>query len=1223
MKLATWLNRSFWRLYQKRPAFRLDFELCEKRFLLTNYVVNSAADTDTGTPTTGTFRHVINDLNASGTATNTIDFQIEPVGTLATINLTTGSLPAIQRQVTIDGFSQGGSPNTVVLIQVNLNGNNGLVFNADNSTVQGLSIYGGGGGNSGITINSNNVTVTGNFLGVEADGTTRSGNTDGVFVLGSNNTISGANIIGANEIGVEISGSGANSNFVLGNLIGTNASGTNLGNGVGVQIDFIANNNTIGPANTIGFNGTGIDFSSGATANVVLGNFIGTNASGANLGNTGDGVAINDSPSNTIGGANTIGFNQFSGIDIFGSGAIANVVLDNFIGTNASGANLGNTFYGVLIDGLASNNTISGGNIIGFNQFGIDIAGSGATANVVLGNFIGTDSAGRNLGNTTFGVGIEAQAQDNTIGPNNVIGFNVTGVELNSGATLNVVLGNFIGTDTNGRNLGNTTDGVAINDSPNNSIGGANTIGLNQFAGIDISGSGSTANVVSENLIGTDASGAHLGNSFYGVLIDGLATNNTIGGANIIGFNQLGIDVAGPGVTGNVVLGNFIGTNSSGANLGNSQAGVSIDSNADHNTVGPGNVIGFNNAGIDFSSGATANVVLGNFIGTDATGASLGNTNGVSIIGSANNSIGGANTIGHNLFSGIDISGSGATGNLVQGNFIGTNASGANLGNTVAGVLVTANANHTTIGPANTVGFNGIGIDFSSGATANVVLGNLIGTDAIGTSLQNVGPGVLISGASNNTIGGTAGGFQNVIANNGGNGITVTGDIEGGTFVDATGNRIIGNRIGTDGSGTKALRNAGAGVLIQYANGNIIGPGDTISGNGQSGIDLFGGLLGGVFRGATSNTIVANFIGTNLAGTVAVPNVLDGIMLTDAARNSITGNVVSGNGANGEEAAGIDILNANSTGNTVSGNKIGTDVSGSLAVGNSLHGVFVGNGASFNVIGPGNVISGSGGPLVQGVGVYVDGTATQGNSIIGNVIGTNAAGTAPIAGSSVGVLISNAHNNVVGGVDSADRNIISGNSGVGVYIALAGATGNVVQNNYIGTDVSGLAGIPNGVDGIYINGAPGNLIGGTGQGTGNLISANQSAGIQIYGPRATGNQFFRNRIGLDANGRPTLPNRVTGIFSQVPLQANDFGFNTVNQNLGQVAPWQSPHSINSEGVILARKAAKAAARKKILHARQLAKQHHAAVVRKMAIGTAAHGHPHAKLALNLSRASHG
>ncbi len=280
------------------------------------------------------------------------------------------------------------------------------------------------------------------------------------------------------------------------------------------------------------------------------------------------------------------------------------------------------------------------------------------------------------------------------------------------------------------------------------------------------------------------------------------------------------------------------------------------------------------------------------------------------------------------------------------------------------------------------------------------------------------------------------------------------------------------------------------------------------------------------------------------------------------------GSTVEGLVINRFGGAGIAITGSGASNNAVLGNFIGTNAAGTAALGNGT-GVLIDNGASNNTIGgptdnDRNVISGNGGAS-QGVGVYLDGTTTQSNSIIGNFIGTKAAGTAGISASSAGVLINNSPDNTIGGTTAADRNIISGNSVVGVYIALAGATGNAVQNNYIGTDVHGLAGIPNGVDGIYINDAPNNTIGGTAAGAGNLISANLSAGIQIYGAGATNNQIFRNRIGLDANGRLTLPNKVTGIFSQISIKANDFGFSTVNQNLGQVLPWQSPSSIG--GVI--------------------------------------------------------
>ena len=299
--------------------------------------------------------------------------------------------------------------------------------------------------------------------------------------------------------------------------------------------------------------------------------------------------------------------------EIFGSGATGNVVQGNFIGTDASGANLGNIDAGVFISG-APNNTIGGTNTIGHNTNGIDITGSGATGNVVLGNFIGTNAGDADLGNI-FGVLIENSASNNTIGGANTIGHNSnTGIDITgSGATGNVVLGNFIGTDDRGANLGNGDLGVVIIDAPKNTIGGAgaaaNTIGNNASLGIYITGSatgssGATGNMVLGNFIGTNASGANLGNSMGGVVIG--ASNNTIGGANIIGHNGIGIEISkafGPSATGNVVQGNFIGTNPGGANLGNSARGVVI-ADASNNTIGGHHR--YNGTGIDITGSGHA-----------------------------------------------------------------------------------------------------------------------------------------------------------------------------------------------------------------------------------------------------------------------------------------------------------------------------------------------------------------------------------------------------------------------------------------------------------------------------------------------------------------------------------------------------------------------------------------------------------------------------------------
>ena len=126
-----------------------------------------------------------------------------------------------------------------------------------------------------------------------------------------------------------------------------------LGNGTnGVLLDAAAGNTVGGTgtaANTIGGNVTGIYIlGSGVTGNVVLGNFIGTDVSGANLGNVNGQHLITTTPNNTIGGANTIGRNG-SGIIILGSAHTGNVVLGDYIGTDASGDNLGNGGDGVLI----------------------------------------------------------------------------------------------------------------------------------------------------------------------------------------------------------------------------------------------------------------------------------------------------------------------------------------------------------------------------------------------------------------------------------------------------------------------------------------------------------------------------------------------------------------------------------------------------------------------------------------------------------------------------------------------------------------------------------------------------------------------------------------------------------------------------------------------------------------------------------------------------------
>src|SRR5271157_772237 len=309
--------------------------------------------------------------------------------------------------------------------------------------------------------------------------------------------------------------------------------------------------------------------------------------------------------------------------------------------------------------------------------------------------------------------------------------------------------------------------------------------------------------------------------------------------------------------------------------------------------------------------------------------------------------------------------------------------------------------------------------------------------------------------------------------------------------------------------------------------------------------------LPSVTNAPKGNLISGNKIGTDVSGNAALGNVLDGILLSNASGTSISGNQISGNGF-GQDAAGINVTGVNSSGNVMSNNLIGTNAAGTADLGNSLHGIFVGNGASNNTIGPGNVISGNGSTSNQGVGVYVFGSTTTGNRITGNRIGTNATGTAGLTDSAglirpvIGVLISQSFGNTVQG------NLISGNRFLGVEIAGSTALGNQVQGNKIGTDAGGTRAVPNGLDGIFINDAPKNTIGGTAAGAGNLISANGSVGIQLSGTLTQGNVIEGNALGLDSTGRPTLPNPAGGIFVNTGPLTNQVGGTAPGQaNRGQ------------------------------------------------------------------------
>jgi parallel beta-helix repeat protein len=1138
-------------------------------------------------------RQAILDSNASSDPSNIIQFAI-PGGGVHTINLLS-ALPNIAHPVLIDGYTElGSSPNTLAVgdnavLTIELNGAvagpsaNGLSIIAANTTVRGLVIN--RFNQAGIVVTgptASGDTIAGNFIGTNAAGVTAMANGQNGIDIASgamNNTIGGVtaaarNLISGNQVtGIFISGTGVTGNIVAGNYIGTAGSGTaTIADGnVGIVISAGATNNTIGgltsaARNLISGNQSfGIYISS--DGNMVAGNYVGTDVNGTTaLANRNNGIILYGS-GNTIGGTTRAAGNLISGNDGYGIQIDSNdnLVAGNYIGTNvtATGA-LANARDGIFMDG-ASRNVVGGimaaaRNIISGNRGnGVAILGTGSTANLIQGNYIGTDGTGTHaLGNGGAGVGVHLGASNNliggtTAGASNLLSGNLAGVFLGGGApdvSGNVVAGNYIGTDVTGTaTLTGQQEGIFITSgATNNTIGGTvagarNLISGNQFTGIQIEESG--GNVVEGNYIGTNAAGtASLGNGDLGNGISLFASNNRIGGTapgsgNLISGNQAdGVFINGPG---NVVQGNYIGTDVTGTKIVANAYGILVyDPN---NTIGgttatARNLISGNvQCGISIigaSNHATNNVVEGNYIGTNTTGTDpLANGVGVRVgVGATNIIIGGIATGAGNLISGnqghrIEITGSGTTGNLVQGNYIGTDVTGTHLlGNGVDGVSLAGGASANSVGGTAPGARNVIAGNGGSGISilnnqGNVVQGNYIGTDVSGTvPLGNGFAGVTITdNASNNMIGGTVTAAGNVISGNAFYGIIIQPS-------GATGNLIQGNLIGTMADGTSPLGNGTIGVSIgapgNTVGGTVAGVRNVISGNGGFGLDLFGSQ-------ASGNLVQGNFVGTNANGTAALANGADGMLLNGGSHDNSIGGTAAGAGniIAGNAGAGIELTDGASS-NIVQGNYIGTDASGIVALGNGIEGVLINGGASNNTIGgtataAGNVISGN---VRNGVAIDIGGGA--GNLIQGNFIGTTADGMSALGNGAIGVTIG-APGNTVGGTVAGARNVISGNRGIGLDLFGSAASGNVVQGNFIGTDATGTAALGNGSDGILLNGGDNNTIGGTALGAGNVIAGNAGNGILLYDSNTTANLLQGNLIGTDVSATLNLGNSGNGV----------------------------------------------------------------------------------------------
>lgn len=159
-------------------------------------------------------------------------------------------------------------------------------------------------------------------------------------------------------------------------------------------------------------------------------------------------------------------------------------------------------------------------------------------------------------------------------------------------------------------------------------------------------------------------------------------------------------------------------------------------------------------------------------------------------------------------------------------------------------------------------------------------------------------------------------------------------------------------------------------------------------------------------------------------------------------------------------------------------------------------------------------------------GIFMGGRG--GNVVEACHIGVNAAGTAAAA-NGTGIRISGTADHRVGGETPAQRNVISGNTGRGVWVSGEGAAGVVVAGNHIGTNAAGTAALGNGTEGVFVDGAPGVTVGGTAAGARNVIAGNGADGVRVAGAGAAGTVVAGNYIGTDAGGTVDLGNGGHGV----------------------------------------------------------------------------------------------
>jgi hypothetical protein len=275
-------------------------------------------------------------------------------------------------------------------------------------------------------------------------------------------------------------------------------------------------------------------------------------------------------------------------------------------------------------------------------------------------------------------------------------------------------------------------------------------------------------------------------------------------------------------------------------------------------------------------------------------------------------------------------------------------------------------------------------------------------------------------------------------------------------------NTIKNCYIGTDATGSYDAGNNAKGIILQSSYNTIGGTASTdkvvISGNNNGGIQFY-------TSAASYNKMLGCYVGTDATGTKAIPNINSGVAIRQAHHNTIGGttagsrNVISGNGTNG-----IVVNGGGANYNTILGNYIGTNASGTARLGNNHYGIEISepnNTVGGTTSGARNVISGN-----KWTGVVLWLASGSNNKVQGNYIGTDHTGMYDLGNYWRGIDITNgSSNNTIGGSGAA-RNVLSGNEHDGVRVYQG--SNNTISYNYIGFAANGSKALGNAGDGVRL-----------------------------------------------------------------------------------------------------------------------------------------------------------